>query len=117
MGLSLWRNPAANPLLMLAFQVGMFAFWATVATAPRVFLDPREPSRRARRRIVRFSVPYFAVVYIAAFSVPTRLRFATLVPLIVAGYSVVAGLLLRSVVDLAADPDLTSPADAKDGRT
>ena len=57
MGLSPWSNPAANPLLMLAFQVGMFAFWATVATAPRVFLDRRGPSRRARRWIVRFFVP------------------------------------------------------------
>ena len=39
MGLSPWSNPAANPVLMLAFQTGMFAFWATVATVPRVFLD------------------------------------------------------------------------------
>ena len=73
MGLSPWSNPAANPLLMLAFQVGMFAFWATVATAPRVFLDRRGPSRRARRWIVRFFVPYFALVYGIGLSVPEQL--------------------------------------------
>src|SRR5262249_43209618 len=68
MGLSPWSNPAANPMLMLGFQLGMFAFWATVATAPRAFLDPSGPGRDARRRILRFYVPYFAMVYVVGLS-------------------------------------------------
>jgi hypothetical protein len=104
MGLSPWSNPAANPLLMFAFQVGMFAFWATVATAPRVFLDRRAPSRHARRSIVRFFIPYFALVYCVGLSVPARLLFAMIIPLIVVGYSIVMGLLFKWVVDLSQNP-------------
>jgi hypothetical protein len=84
---------------MLAFQLGMFAFWATVATAPRVFLDRCGPGRHARRRIVRFSIPYFALVYGVGLSVPEHRRFAALIPLIIGGYSVVAGFLVRHVID------------------
>jgi hypothetical protein len=107
MGLSPWSNPAANPLLMLAFQVGMFAFWATVATAPRVFLDRRAPGRHARRLIVWFFVPYFALVYCVALSVAASLRFAIIIPLLVVGYSVVTGLLFKWVVDLSRDRQAT----------
>lgn len=100
MGLSPWSNPAANPLVMLVFQLGMFAFWATVATAPRAFLDHSKPGRDARRRILRFYVPYFALVYVVGLSVPQRWRFGTIIPSIVVGYSVVAGLLFRWAVVL-----------------
>ena len=117
MGLSPWSNPAANPLLMLAFQVGMFAFWATVATAPRVFLDRRGPSRHARRWIVRFFVPYFALVYSVGLSVPESLRFATIIPLIVVGYSVVTGLLFKWVVDLSRNPQAILCVNAARSRT
>jgi hypothetical protein len=82
----------------------VLAFWATVATAPRVFLDHRGPSDRARRWIVRFSVPYFALVYSVGLSVPESLRFAIIIPLIVVGYSVVTGLLFEWVVDLSRNP-------------
>jgi hypothetical protein len=98
MGLSPWSNPAANPLLMLGFQLGMFAFWATVATAPRAFLDQSGPGREARRRILRFYVPYFALIYAVSLSVPQRWRFGTMIPSIVVGYSVVAGILFRWAV-------------------
>ena len=87
MGLSPWSNPVANPRMMLGFQVGMFAFWATVATAPRVFLDRRGPGRHARQRIVRSFVPYFVLVYGVGLTVPERLWFAIIIPLIVVGYS------------------------------
>ena len=107
MGLSPWSNPAANPLLMLAFQVGMFAFWAAVSTVPRVFLDRRGPGRHARRWILRFFVPYFAIVYGVGLSVPDDLRFAVIIPLIVVGYAVVAGLLFKWVVDLSRNPQAT----------
>jgi hypothetical protein len=104
MGLSPWSNPAANPLLMLAFQIGMLAFWATVATAPLVFLDRRAPGRHARRLIVRFFLPYFALVCCIGLSVPKSLRFAIIIPLIVVGYSVVTGFLFKWVVDLSRNP-------------
>lgn len=107
--------PAANPLLMLALQVGMFAFWATVATAPRVFLDRRELGRQARRWIVRFFVPYFALVYSVGLSVPESLRFAILIPLIVVGYSVVTGLLFKWVVDLSRNPQAILCVNAEGG--
>jgi hypothetical protein len=100
MGLSPWSNPAANPMLMLAFQLGMFAFWATVATAPRAFLDRRGPSCDARRRVLRFYVPYIALVYAVGLSVPGRWRFGTIIPLVLIGYSVVAGFLVHWAVVL-----------------
>jgi hypothetical protein len=117
MGLSPWSDPAANPLLMFSFQVGMFAFWATVATAPRVFLDHRGPGRHARQQIVRFFVPYFVLVYGVGLSVPERLRFAIIIPLIVVGYSVVAALLFKWVVDLSRDSQATWHVDATRKRT
>ena len=112
MGLSPWSNPAANPVLMLAFQTGMFAFWATVATVPRVFLDQSGYARHARRRILWFFVPYFALVYGVGLSVPEHLRFGTIIPLIVIGYSVVAGLLLMWVVDLSRNSQATEFGNA-----
>lgn len=96
-GLTPWSNPEANPLAMLGFQLGMFAFWATVATAPRVFLDPRGTS--TRRRILRFYVPYFALTYVVGLSVPRRVRFVTLILLILLGYLTVAAMLLRHALD------------------
>jgi hypothetical protein len=104
MGLSPWSNPAANPLFMLAFQVGMFAFWTTVSTVPRVFLDRQTPGRFARRRILRFFVLYFTVVYGVGLTVPEHLRFAVVISLIIVGYSVVLGLLFKWVVDRRREP-------------
>src|SRR6478672_8201528 len=104
MGLSPWSNPTANPLLMLAFQVGVFAFWATVATAPRVFLDRRAPGRQARRWIVRFFVPYFVLVDGVGLSVPENLRYPTIIPLVTVGYTIVAWLLLKWGVDPSRNP-------------
>ncbi len=114
MGLAPWSLPAANPFLMLAFQVGMFSFWATVATAPRVFLNPRTPCRDARRRIVGFFIPYFALANVVGLSVPERLRFATIIILIICGYSIVAGLLIKCIVDLYAE-DSRAVIDGEDG--
>ena len=111
MGLSPWSNPAANPLLMLGLQLGMFAFWATVATAPRAFLDHSGPSRDARRQIIRFYVPYFAMVYVVGLSVPQRWRFGIIIPSVVVGYSVVAGILFRWAVALHYRNVRISPSD------
>lgn len=105
MGLSPWSNPEANPLLMLGFQAGMLAFWATVATAPRVFLDGRPASRLARRRIVRFGLPYLAMLYGIAFVVPGRVRFGPVILLIVVGYTVVLVMLLAWILDLHRQDD------------
>ena len=112
MGLSPWSNPAANPLLMFGFQLGMFAFWATVATAPRAFLDQSVPGRETRRRILRFYVPYFVMVYVVGLSVPARWRFGTIIPLIVIGYLVVAGLLLGWAIGLYLEGTRTSAGAA-----
>lgn len=87
-GLSPWSNPSANPLVMLVFQLGMFSFWATVAFAPRLFLASREFSRRTRKSIMLFYVPYFTFVYVIGLSVPAEHRFATIIPLVIAGYLV-----------------------------
>ncbi len=94
-GLTPWSNPNAPPILMILFQAGMFLFWATISTVPRVFLAPGARAHATRRRILRFFIAYFAIVYVVAFAVPAAHRFATLIPLIVAGYVVVAGQLLR----------------------
>lgn len=115
MGLSPWSNPAANPLVMLGFQLGMFAFWATVATAPRAFLDQSGPGRDTRRRILRFYVPYFAMVYVVGLSVPERWRFGTIIPLIVVGYVVVAGLLLHWALGPCLRGTDTSPGEMARG--
>jgi hypothetical protein len=85
-GLSPWSNPDANPLLMLVFQLGMFSFWATVAFAPRLFLDPHEWSRKAKRAVLRFYIPYFAIVYVVGLSVRTEWKFGAIIPLILFGY-------------------------------
>jgi hypothetical protein len=111
MGLSPWSDPAANPLLMLGFQLGMFAFWATVATAPRAFLDRSAPDRDARRRILRFSVPYYALVYLVGLSVPQRWRFGAIILSIIVGYSIVAGILFRWAVVLYLRDTRIPPGD------
>ena len=64
-GLTPWSNPDAPVVLMALFQVGMFSFWATVAYAPRLLLARDEPGRWARKAVIRFSVGYFALVYVA----------------------------------------------------
>jgi hypothetical protein len=94
MGLSPWSNAEANPVAVAVFQVGMFSFWTTVAFAPRLFLKPDGLSRRFRQWILRFYVPYFVAVYIVAFSVPTSMRFAAIISLVLFGYLLVNVLFL-----------------------
>jgi hypothetical protein len=89
-GLSPWSNPDANPILMLGFQLGMFAFWSTVAFVPRLFLLSHERARKARRSILRFYIPYFIFVYVVALAVPANLKFAAIILLIIAGYYAVS---------------------------
>ena len=93
-GLSPWAGPRANIVLVLLFQTGMFCFWATVGYAPRVFASADSAAADTRRSILRFYLPYFALVYVAVFLAPVSLRFAVMIPAIVVGYAVVAALLL-----------------------
>jgi hypothetical protein len=50
MGLSPWSNPAANPLLMLAFQVGMVAELSEAPARVRPALQPGVADRASRFR-------------------------------------------------------------------
>ena len=95
-GLSPWSNPAANPVVMTLFQLGMFCFWGTVAVAPRLFIRSDVHSLTTRRSILRFYVPYFLVVYLVAFTVSEQNRFAATIILIIVGYDVVVIRLLWS---------------------
>jgi len=121
MGLAPLSDPKANPLAMFVFQLGMFAFWATVATAPRVFLDPR--GRVTRRRILKFYVPYFTLTYVLAFSVPARAKFATIISLILLGYLIVGTMLFlhalrtRRAADMLDTPEIDAPCNMLVGET
>jgi hypothetical protein len=97
-GLSPWSNPAANPFLMLGFQLGMFLFWATVAFVPRLFLASNERARKVRKSIVTFYVPYFILVYAVGLSVAADRRFVTIVPLVIIGYLIVSVFCLTYFV-------------------
>jgi hypothetical protein len=97
-GLTPWSDPNAHPAVMLLFQLGMFSFWATVAFAPRLFLTPGELSRRARRAILAFYLPYFLAVYVVALSIPERWRFVVVIALIVFGYLTLNGFYLAYFV-------------------
>jgi hypothetical protein len=92
MGHSPWGNPAANPVLMLGFQLGMFSFWSTVAFAPRLFLADNDRAKNVRRWILAFYVPYFVFVYVIGLAVPADSRFGTIVILVIAGYFIVSAL-------------------------
>lgn len=95
-GLSPWSNPAANPVVMLLFQLGMFSFWGTVAFVPRLFIRSDDQSVNTRRSILRFYVPYFLIVYLVALTVPDRMRFAATIILIIVGYYAVVIRLVLS---------------------
>lgn len=89
-GLAPWSNRDSNPLLMLVFQLGMFSFWATVAFLPRLFAASDDLAAATKRSILRFYVPYFAAVYLGAFTVPVAARFLVIITLIVVGYIILA---------------------------
>lgn len=95
--LSPWSNPSANPLLMLLFQLGMFSFWATVGFAPWIMLKQDPPGRQATRNIWRFFIPYFAIVYVVTLSLPRQNRFGPVICLIILGYLIVCGMLIRHI--------------------
>jgi hypothetical protein len=88
-GLSPWSNPAADPLLILIFQFGIFSFWGSVAFAPRLLLDRRDPVARVRRWYKRFLAIGFVSIYLATFLASKGAKFvvgisavlATFIPL------------------------------------
>jgi hypothetical protein len=100
-GLSPWSNPGANPLLMSVFQLGMFSFWATVAFVPRLWVSENEIDRRTARAVMKYFVPYFAMVYVAVALVPESTRFGTVIVLIVLGYSALNVVYLRHFVRMS----------------
>lgn len=85
-GLLPWSDPEANPLLMLVFQLGMFSFWATVAFAPPLFVNPDERSRNTRRELLKFYIPYFVVACTLALLAPAPVKFALIIGSIIFGY-------------------------------
>lgn len=105
-GLSPWSNPAASPILMTLFQLGMFSFWGTVAFAPRLFIRSDVHSLATRRSLLRFYIPYFLIVYLVAFTVSEQNRFAVTIILIIVGYYVVVMRLLWSLRQAALTPSL-----------
>jgi hypothetical protein len=94
-GLSPWSNPDANPLLMLVFQLGMFSFWATVAFVPRLFLSSTGADRQCFRSVARFYGAWFGCVYVIGLAAPEHLRFAVVIPLVIAGLLVLDLLYAR----------------------
>jgi len=85
-GLSPWSNPGANPILMFILQLGIFSFWSTVSFAPRLFLNKSDLNLKIRRSILRFFIPYFVVVYLVCIAAPEKLKFITIIPLVIFGY-------------------------------
>jgi hypothetical protein len=71
---------------MLIFQLGIFSFWSTLAFAPRLFLDQRDLSLKIRCSILRFFIPYFALVYVVCIAAPEKLKFITIIPPVIFGY-------------------------------
>ncbi|KYK38097.1 MAG: hypothetical protein AYK18_17765 [Theionarchaea archaeon DG-70] len=86
-GLSPWSNPEAHPGTMLIFQVGMFSFWATLSFVPRIFIDGRKKFNKIKKKMLKFYVSYFTIVYVIAFLLPVYARFVILILLIIVGYS------------------------------
>lgn len=94
-GLSPWSDPAANPVVMTVFQLGMFSFWATVAFAPRLFLNPDELSRKTCKSILKFYLPYFMIVYLVSILAPETLKFIAIISLVILGYLIVNAFFLK----------------------
>ncbi len=74
-GLSPWSNPAADPLLMVIFQLGIFSFWGGVAFAPKLVLDARDSVSRVKRWYKRFLVLGFVSIYLVTFSASRDAKF------------------------------------------
>lgn len=83
-------------LLVLGFQMGMCAFWTTVTTAPRLFLNPDENHRRTRKRVLRFYIPFFVATYIIVFAIPHESRTGPTILLILLGYLVVNAIMIST---------------------
>jgi len=64
---------------MCVFQLGMFSFWATVAFAPRLFVNCEELSQKTSKAILKFFVPYFMFVYVVGLTAPASMRFVTII--------------------------------------
>ena len=94
-GLSPWSNPDAPAVLMCGFQFGMFSFWAGVAYLPRLFSQPEAQRAAIRGSILRFLLPYFLLVYLAAFTIPQPLKSWLVIILIIFGFEFLHLFYLR----------------------
>lgn len=110
MGLSPWSNPEASPLLMAVFQLGMFSFWATVAFVPRLWVSTRDADRQTARRVMKFAVGYFGLVYLTVAVVPAATRFVVVIGLVLLGFLTLGGLYLRHIVRMMPRVASNSPA-------
>jgi hypothetical protein len=75
-GLTPWKDPDAPVLAVLAFQAGMFSFWAGVAFAPQLLLDTRHLVSKVRKSCLRFLIGGMVLIYGLTFTVPEKARFA-----------------------------------------
>ena len=78
-GNSPWANPSAN-------QIGMFAFWATVFTMPRLLLAGRAELTAWRRTIAWSFGVFSAASILIGLLLPAGYRLFVLVWLVVVGY-------------------------------
>lgn len=108
MKLAPWNIPEAHPVLMLAMlvlQIGMFAFWSTVAFAPTLFIDDDELRKTTRKALLRFYIPYFAIVYLIAAVGPKSAKPVILIPLIIFGYVFLYAFYIKFLRRLAPIPE------------
>jgi hypothetical protein len=87
-GLSPWRDPAANPFGVLILQIGMFSFWCAVAFAPRLLLDRRLVLARIRRSFKWFFIAVMSAIYGLTFALPKSARFGPVIVSVILAFFV-----------------------------
>lgn len=79
-GNSPWRNPSAN-------QPGMFFFWGSVFTLPRILLSEGHELRRLRRWLTVTLVIHATGSLVVGFVTPPAYRMSVLVWLVILAYA------------------------------
>ena len=76
-GLSPWTGASGtDPILMTAFQLGMFSFWGSVAFVPRIMIDKRTVVVGLVKWLKRFLATGFAIIYFVTFGSARQSQFA-----------------------------------------
>jgi len=91
MGLCPWKDPQ---LLQIPFQIGMFSFWGTVALAPCILLEARPELSRVRRFCFWLLLIGFVLIYVSAFTLPRRDRFAAVLGAVLLTFILMNGVYL-----------------------